>query len=114
MFERRIALLRALCIRRHDTRANLAFEFGVSKRTIEYDVFNLSLFYPIYTVQGKGGGIFVMDGFYFGQERLDRKQKAFLLRILHLLSEEDKSTMLEIIKRFGGTYDNKKYKDRHK
>lgn len=36
--ERRMALLEVLCLRRHETRENLAFEFGVSKRTIEYDV----------------------------------------------------------------------------
>lgn len=40
--ERRMALIEVLCLRRHDTRENLAFEFGVSKRTIEYDVQILS------------------------------------------------------------------------
>lgn len=53
--ERRMALLEVLCLRRHDTRENLSFEFGVSKRTIEYDVQILSVSYPIYSVQGKGG-----------------------------------------------------------
>ena len=62
--ERRQAILEALCVRRHDTRENLAFEFGVSKRTIEYDVLELSLTYPIYTTQGNGGGIHVVDGFH--------------------------------------------------
>lgn len=41
--ERRQAILEALCMRRHETRENLANEFGVSKRTIEYDVLNLML-----------------------------------------------------------------------
>lgn len=36
--ERRRAIMEVLCARRHETRGNLAFEFGVSKRTIEYDV----------------------------------------------------------------------------
>ena len=62
--QRRLAIMELLCSRRHDTRENLAFEFGVSKRTIEYDVSILSLRYPIYTTQGKGGGIYVMEGFY--------------------------------------------------
>ena len=31
--ERRRAILEALCVRRHETRENLAFEFGVSKST---------------------------------------------------------------------------------
>lgn len=63
VFERRMALLEVLCLRRHDTRENLASEFGVSKRTIEYDVQILSADYPIFSIQGKGGGIFVMEGF---------------------------------------------------
>ena len=41
--QRRLAIMELLCSHRHDTRENLAFEFGVSKRTIEYDVSILSL-----------------------------------------------------------------------
>lgn len=65
--ERRRAIMEVLCARRHETRGNLAFEFGVSKRTIEYDVQCLSLEYPIYTTQGKGGGIHVVAGFELKQ-----------------------------------------------
>lgn len=35
--ERRRAILERLCVRRRDTRGNLAFEFGVSRRTIDND-----------------------------------------------------------------------------
>lgn len=62
--ERRKAILEVLCTRRHETRENLAFEFGVSKRTIEYDIMYLSLEYPVYTTQGNGGGIHIMDGYH--------------------------------------------------
>ena len=41
--ERRRAIMEVLCVRRHETRGNLAFEFGVSKRTIECDIQSLSL-----------------------------------------------------------------------
>ena len=61
--ERRRAILETLCRRRRDTRENLAFEFGVSVRTIEYDVQRLSQSYPIYTEQGRAGGIYVMKGY---------------------------------------------------
>ena len=37
--ERRWAILTALCVRRQETRGNFANEFGVCKRTIDYDVF---------------------------------------------------------------------------
>ncbi|MFR2460568.1 MAG: HTH domain-containing protein [Christensenellaceae bacterium] len=41
--ERRKRILEVLCLRRSDTRENLANEFGVSSRTIERDVATLSL-----------------------------------------------------------------------
>ena len=65
--ERRRAIMEILCARRHETRGNLAFELGVSKRTIEHDVQSLSLEYPIYTTQGRGGGIHVVAGFELKQ-----------------------------------------------
>ena len=55
--ERRNAILEVLCFRRFDTVANLAFEFGVTDRTIRNDILTLSLEYPIYTTKGNGGGI---------------------------------------------------------
>ena len=55
--ERRKDILEALCERKFDTRANLAFEFGVSKRTIDNDIIVLSLKHPIYTIPGRGGGV---------------------------------------------------------
>ena len=100
--ERRQDILEALCVRRHDTRENLAFEFGVSKRTIEYDVLELSLTYPIYTTQGNGGGIHVVDGFYLDKPHLNEKEVALLSKILPTLTGEDKKTMSEILKKYGG------------
>ena len=100
--ERRQAILEVLCVRRHDTRENLAFEFGVSKRTIEYDVLELSLTYPIYTTQGNGGGIHVVDGFYLDKPRLNEKEIALLSKILPTLTGEDRKTMSEILKKYGG------------
>ena len=100
--ERRHAMLEALCIRRHDTRKNLAFEFGVCKRTIEHDVLKLSLMYPVYTTQGHGGGIHVMDGFYLDKPRLNEKEIDLLSKILPTLTGEDSKTMSEILKKYGG------------
>ena len=102
MAERRQAILEALCIRRHDTRENLAFEFGVSKRTIEYDILALSLSYPIYTVTGTAGGIFVEDGFYLHKGRMTEKQLDLLEELLPNLSGEKRETMLSIILSYGG------------
>ena len=63
--ERREAILEVLCIRRHDTYRNLAFEFQVSRETIRQDIAVLMCSYPIETVRGRyGGGIKIADGFY--------------------------------------------------
>ncbi|MBQ7236825.1 MAG: HTH domain-containing protein [Clostridia bacterium] len=72
--ERRAEIIEILCRRRYDTRSNLAFELGVSKRTIELDIAALSLDYPIYTQQGNGGGIYVVEGFYLHRRFMSTKQ----------------------------------------
>lgn len=100
--ERRQAILEVLCMRRHETRENLAQEFGVSKRTIEYDVLELSIAYPVYTTQGNGGGIHVVEGFRLDRPRMNDKQTALLKKLLLTLSGEDKYTMQEIIRIYGG------------
>lgn len=100
--ERRQAILELLCQRRHETRENLAFEFGVSKRTIEYDVLELSLSYPVYTTQGNGGGIHVVDEFKLDRPRMNGKQTALLQKILLSLSGEDAEIMQQIINTYGG------------
>ena len=100
--ERRQAILEVLCLRRHETRENLANEFGVSKRTIEYDVLNLMLTYPVYTVPGNGGGIYVTDNFRLDRPRMNEKQTALLQKVLLTLSGEDKETMQNIINIYGG------------
>lgn len=100
--ERRQAILEVLCLRRHETRENLANEFGVSKRTIEYDVLNLMLTYPVYTVQGNGGGIYVTDNFRLDRPRMNEKQTALLQKVPLTLSGEDKETMQNIINIYGG------------
>lgn len=98
--ERRMALLEVLCLRRHDTRENLAFEFGVSKRTIEYDVEILSASYPIYSVQGKGGGIYVIEGFQLHKKYLTDKQSKYLEELAAMSTGESKQIALSILKDF--------------
>lgn len=99
--ERRNALLEILSMRRFETLENLAFEFGVSKRTIRYDIEILSLTYPIYTVQGNGGGIHVDENYRSGKSYLKKDQQELLERLLPNLNGKDATTMKEIIKTFG-------------
>ena len=102
--ERRRKILEALSVRRYETCDNLAFEFGVSVRTIYNDLLHLSREYPIYTSQGHKGGIRMMDGYYVNRKSLTDKQSELLTRLTRLssgLTGEDKKTMEEILKMFG-------------
>ena len=99
--ERRQAILETLSVSRHETRQSLADKFCVAKRTIECDINVLLPTYPIYTVQGRGGGIFMMDGYDYKKPGFTSKQFDLLMRMYSTLSGEDKQTMLEIME-FGG------------
>lgn len=62
--ERRIEILKLLCRRGYETAGNLAFEFGVSERTIRRDIEVLSRNNPIYTKSGgHSGGIYIVEGY---------------------------------------------------
>lgn len=98
--ERRMEILDVLCQRRYDTVENLANEFGVSKRTIKYDIEYLTLSYPVYTVQGNGGGIYVTDGYRLGMKYLSEKQSELLEKLAVGLTGEDLLTMQSILKKF--------------
>ena len=74
--DRRQEILQRLSDRRQDTIENLMTEFGVSRSTIKRDIEILACSAPIYTVQGNGGGIRVMDGYYYGRRYLKSDQEA--------------------------------------
>ncbi len=98
--ERRRAIIEALCQRRYDTRENLASEFGVSIRTIAYDLLSLSLEYPIYTVQGNGGGIYVEEGYRLDRKYLSDEQSELLEAILPTLTGKQAEVMKGILSTF--------------
>lgn len=99
--ERRQALLELLCERRYEKMANLAFEFGVSRQTIQNDVLELSLSYPIYTSVGNNGGVYVQEDYYLGKTYLSYVQEELLKRLYSTCNDADKKTLQSIIKKFG-------------
>lgn len=98
--ERRWAILEKLCKERYSTRDNLAFEFGVSKRTIDYDLEILSLDYPIYTKNGNGGGVYIVDGFELERKYLSAMQEKFLSELMCRCSKSEKVILREILREF--------------
>lgn len=98
--ERRGAILDIICARRYETIDNLAFELEVSRRAIQRDVLHLSLRFPIYTMQGKGGGILISDDFRWSAKYLSSEQLALLNKLGSKLKGKDAETMASIIKMF--------------
>ena len=99
--ERRQAILEALSIRRQETVGNLAFEFGVSERTIMSDLVKLECSAPIYTVQGRyGGGIRVADGWYIGRQYMHDDQAELLRRLKDGLQPDEQKLLQGILDSF--------------
>mgnify|MGYP000807110830 CR=1 FL=1 len=99
--ERRKEILEVLSLRRVEQINNLAFQFGVSEKTIRRDILTLSLEYPIYTTKGNGGGIHVDENYRLGKSYLKDEQQELLQRLLSDLAGKDAEVMKSIIKTFG-------------
>lgn len=97
---RRQEILEALSDKRQTTVEELAFQFGVSKRTIRYDIEMLSCSAPIFTVQGGAGGIRVMDGWYVGRRYLHEDQEALLRELMDGLQPDKQQIMQSILTSF--------------
>lgn len=91
--ERRKAIFKALCRRRQDTTENLASEFGVSERTIRRDIEALCDGEPIFTMTGRHGGIFLVEGFNPDRRYLSEKEVDIILKAYELA----RSSMPELI-----------------
>lgn len=92
--------MEVLSLRKKETCENLAFEFGVSIRTIYYDLDALTPYYPIQTQSGKGGGVYVEDGFRWDRRYLTDEQSELLERLLKRLSGKDTVVMQSILDTF--------------
>ena len=101
--ERRQSIFNILYKRRKETIDNLAFEFNVNERTIRRDLEILSVSFPIYTTQGNGGGVFILDDYKLGMKYLTDKQLRLLSRLLSGLTDEED---IRILKSIIDTYKN--------
>lgn len=106
--ERRYKIMKILCRRRHETMKNLAFEFGVSERTIQRDIETLSQSEPIYTQSGKyNGGVYVVEGYsmermYMTSAEIGVLQKLYIAANENalLLTFEEKKLLSTLISQY--------------
>ena len=109
---RRIEILLILSRRRHETVCNLANEFGVSERTIRRDIEMLSCIEPIYTRQGRYGGIYVTENFSVFRKYMNENEINLLNFIIHYLEEKNefKADDIYILQRIIVTYTKPTFK----
>ena len=92
--ERRLEIIRILCRRRHEKMSTLAFEFGVSLRTIQRDINEISTTIPIYIKTGRyDGGVYVMEGFYIDNLYMKKAEIDLLKKVRDSFLEHDKCSL---------------------
>lgn len=99
--ERRDEIISILIVRRHATTNELAYELGVSVRTIEYDIQALSFRYPIYTKPGVAGGIFMSDTYKPYTNSLTPKELKILIEVYEESEDERRETFAQILHKYG-------------
>ena len=81
--------------------AELMEIFGVSRRTILYDIEELSLHYPIYTVVGcLGGGVYISEDYKPGNKYINDDEVRVLKELLPKADERQRKVLEGIIKKF--------------
>lgn len=90
------------------TAAELAEKFEVSIRTIYRDLDVLSAAgIPIYTSQGKGGGIFIMQDFVLDKSLLSEQEKEQIMMALQGIFATDNNQADELLIKLGGLFQSK-------
>jgi predicted DNA-binding transcriptional regulator YafY len=99
--ERRTEILKVLVARRSEKICNLAFQLGVSIRTIKYDIEMLTAEYPLETVRGHGGCVKVADWYHPHKNIFSREQQDALMRMLDKADEPDQRILREMLAEMG-------------
>ena len=98
---RRMEIINILILRRRVTASELAQEFGVSVRTIQYDIQALSPVYPIYTKQGENGGIFIRDDYKPYVNSLSPIELQVLQELVELTEGLHRKILIQVIQKYG-------------
>ena len=98
--DRRLEIISILVVSSHTTSKELAQEFGVTRRTILHDVSVLSYGYPVYTKQGEGGGIFIMDSYKPYNNTLTPIEQERLKKMYDAAEGEDKKILGRVLRKY--------------
>jgi predicted DNA-binding transcriptional regulator YafY len=98
---RRLEIINMLMSRQRMTAGELAQEFGVSIRTIRYDIQVLSSCYPIYTRQGEKGGVFMPMDYKPYANSLTPLELKTLCDLYMQAEGQQKSVLYRLIQKYG-------------
>ena len=97
--ERRAEIIKILRGRKRETMQNLAFQLGVTDRTIRHDILILTAVYPLETFKGNGGGVALMNDPY--KNLLSHKQQQTIISMLDRADKQETEVLCSIIRAYG-------------
>ena len=80
---------------------NLAFELGVTDRTIRSDITALTVDHPIETIRGNGGCVKLAEWYHPHRNILSQEHQTVLRQMLDKADEYQNRVLLEILTSFG-------------
>ena len=99
--ERRAEIMRVLESSRQETMSNLAHLFGVSIRTIGYDIDFLTILHPLETVRGRGGCVKLQENYRIHQRILSQEQQEVLIEIIPLINKRQAHVIRGLLVAYG-------------
>ncbi len=79
----------------------LAAEFNVSVRSIQHDIDELTVNYPIKTIRGRNGGVKLEDWYHLHRDTLKHRHQNSLLRMITEADEPNKSELTDMLVTYG-------------
>lgn len=101
LFCRRTEILQTIYARRRETYETLAFEFNVDISTIGRDVRYLARYYPIRIIQGRGGGVELMEGSHRTNNLFTSEQIRVLRELEKTANVHQREILEQLIDEFG-------------
>ena len=98
---RRMEIISILSVKGHITARELAWELGVTIRTIHHDIFALTFDYPIYTKPGENGGLFIREDYKPYNNSLTKTELKNLLEIYEQMEGIHKEVIFQVIHKYG-------------
>lgn len=89
----------------------LAFEFGVSTRTIYRDILVLTVDYPLEAYKGKGGCVRVAEWYHPHRNVLSKEQQTVLSQLMETAMEQQCEVLRQMLVEYGSPINRRNKKE---